>query len=165
MLVAQGLPSGRQGGKVPERLELGTGLDVPARARRWIRGVCVGYDLAHLGEDAELLVTELVTNAVVHARTDCVVVAEKGDDSLRVEVIDNDADVTDVQPGPDVADLQPDADPLGPENGRGLLIVAGLAAAWGVQERPQGKTVWFTLPTVRAGHVATATPPRPIVRC
>lgn len=137
---------------MPERLELGIGLDEPARARRWIRGFCESRDLAHLGEEAALLVTELVTNAIVHASADCVVLAEERDDELHVEVIDGD---------PNLADVRPDIDPLTAENGRGLLIVAGLAGAWGVQERPDGKAVWFTLPTDRVAEIAPAGTPIP----
>lgn len=121
---------------MPERLELGVGLDAPARARRWIVGVCESCDLGHLSDEAALLVSELVTNAVLHARTDCVVIAEKGNDGLRVEVIDSAGDFADVQPG---------AERLSAEGGRGLVIVDALATAWGVEEHPEGKSVWFRL--------------------
>lgn len=144
------------GGKVPERLELAVGLDAPARARRWIGSVCERFDLVQLRNEATLLVDELVTNAVLHARTDCVVVAEKGDDALRVEVIDRNGDLVGVQPG---------AERLSAQGGRGLVIVAALATAWGVQEHPLGKSVWFTLPTARSGHAEPmATPTSRIVR-
>ena len=139
-----------------ERVELGVGLDGPARARRWIEDVCATCDVGDLSDNAALLVSELVTNAVLHARTDCVVVAEKGDDALRVEVIDRNGDLVGVQPG---------AERLSAQGGRGLVIVAALATAWGVQEHPLGKSVWFTLPTARSGHAEpTATPTSRIVR-
>ena len=142
---------------VPERRELRMGLDAPARARRWIVGFCESCDLGHLGDEAALLVDELVTNAVLHARTDCVVVAEKDDDVLRVEVIDSAGDFADVQPG---------AERLSAESGRGLVIVDALATTWGVEEHPEGKSVWFTLAAeVPSRHAApTATPSFRVVR-
>jgi anti-sigma regulatory factor (Ser/Thr protein kinase) len=128
-------------------VELAVGLDAPARARRWIGSVCERFELDHLRDEAALLVDELVTNAVLHARTDCVVVAEKGDNAMRVEVIDGDGDLAGVQPG---------AESLSAQGGRGLVIVAAMATAWGVHEHPLGKSVWFTLPTARSGHAEPA---------
>ena len=141
---------------MPERVELAVGLDAPARARRWIGSVCERFELDHLRTEATLLVDELVTNAVLHARTDCVVVAEKDDDVLRVEVIDRNSDLVGVRPG---------AERLSAQGGRGLAIVAAMATAWGVHEHPLGKSVWFTLPTAGSGHAEpTATPTSRMVR-
>jgi anti-sigma regulatory factor (Ser/Thr protein kinase) len=137
-------------------VELAVGLDAPARARRWIGSVCERFELDHLRDEAALLVDELVTNAVLHARSDCVVVAEKGDDALRVEVIDRNSDLVGVRPG---------AEHLSAQGGRGLVIVAAMATAWGVHEHPLGKSVWFTLPTAGSGHAEpTATPTSRMVR-
>jgi len=131
---------------VPERLELAVGLDAPARARRWIAGICETWDLDHLSDAATLMVGELVTNAVLHTGTECVVVAEHGDDALRVQVIDGGRDWADVEAAP--------AERLNAGGGRGLVIVAALATDWGVQEHTQGKSVWFTLPSDRSGRAA-----------
>lgn len=130
---------------MPERLELGMGLSAPARARHWILGVCKTCDLDHLRNDAALLVDELVTNAVLHARTDCVVVAEKCDDALRVEVFDG---------GRDIAVVRAGTGRLGAQGGRGLMIVAALSTQWGVEAQATGKSVWFTLATAPRGHAA-----------
>lgn len=125
-----------------DKLELGVGLDAPARARRWIVGVCESRELDHLSYEAALLVDELVTNAVLHARTDCVVVADEVDGVLHVEVIDSDGGS---------ATLEPGRERLSAEGGRGLVIVEALAAAWGVKWRPEGKAVWFTLAALSEG--------------
>src|SRR6185437_5920709 len=86
---------------------------------------------------AELLSSELVTNAVVHARTSVELEAAYDDSSiLRIEVYDRSADEFDRLP------RQP-AD--GAEGGRGLAIVARLACHWGVDPCSPGKRVWFTL--------------------
>lgn len=115
------------------RLGVGLGLDAPARARTWLREVCAVYGLDDLADGAGLMVGELVTNVVVHAGTECTIVAERGVHSLRVDVTDeNPSDVRPVAVTADAAD------------GLGLHIVQGLARTWGVQYQPNGKTVWFT---------------------
>jgi anti-sigma regulatory factor (Ser/Thr protein kinase) len=89
-------------------------------------------------ETAALLVSELATNAVIHASSefDVTVVYPTPAGRVRIEV----ADGNPKQPSP----LQP---PPTVPHGRGLLLVATLSAAWGVQEatRRSGKTIWFEL--------------------
>ncbi|HSP39094.1 MAG TPA: ATP-binding protein [Frankiaceae bacterium] len=90
------------------------------------------------GEDArdtaELLTSELVTNALLHAGTDLTVHVEqpKGSENIRIAVDD----------GSDTAPClgQPDPFALG---GRGLPLVAMLAARWGWDPLPTGKRIWF----------------------
>ena len=81
-----------------------------------------------------MLTSELVTNAVVHARTRVDVKVEVDTDHMRVEVADSDPRL------PRPTDHRPDA--LG---GRGLFLVQELASAWGTLTCPGGKVVWFTL--------------------
>jgi anti-sigma regulatory factor (Ser/Thr protein kinase) len=107
-------------------------------ARRWltdVAGADPGYDM----DVARLLLSELATNAVLHARTAMVIRAIDDGWRLRVEVTDSGVGME--QPEPRV----PGADA---ESGRGLDIVDLLAADWGV--RPNGPhapgvTVWFEL--------------------
>lgn len=86
-----------------------------------------------------LLVSELSTNAVLHARTEFTVSVRCEDDAtIRVEVTDG------VYGAPTLrkAAMTPD--------GRGLQIVSGLAQRWGIDQRPDGaKTVWFELSASR----------------
>jgi anti-sigma regulatory factor (Ser/Thr protein kinase) len=90
---------------------------------------------------AELLSSELVTNAVVHAHTAVELLAARDDTGgLRVDVYDR-APADHLEPQPRRAD------PVA-EGGRGLAIVASLATSWGVDEAGNGKSVWFTLSTV-----------------
>lgn len=98
--------------------------------RRWgIRESCV--------HDAQLLTTELVTNALIHARSpSTVTVVRDAVDSVRVEVADhNPAMPTPREWGPDAV------------TGRGLHIVDRLSRAWGVtpDASGEGKVVWFEL--------------------
>ncbi|AIV36540.1 ATP-binding SpoIIE family protein phosphatase [Streptomyces sp. CCM_MD2014] len=95
----------------------------------------------HLTADALVVVSELVTNAVVHAGTDVEVglrVEETG--TLVVEVADRHPSRA---PGGG-GDHEAPHDPA--EYGRGLRLVAALAEAWGITYRPDSKTVWARLP-------------------
>ena len=80
-------------------------------------------------EEAELLLSELVTNALIHTRHGAVVTATASPAALRVEVQDFEADL----PAPYV----PNADDG--THGRGLILVRSLADAWGVEARALGK--------------------------
>jgi anti-sigma regulatory factor (Ser/Thr protein kinase) len=93
-------------------------------------------------ETAELLTDELVTNAIVHAQCKSYLFIRALRGSVRVEVTDPDDRLP--------AMAAPDTDALG---GRGLVIVNGLASAWGIERAADGgKTVWFELsPPAGAG--------------
>ena len=102
------------------------------QARMWVRDQLV--DSSADGPLVELLVTELTTNAVRHARGD----------RFLVEV-GSDRDVTVV-----VSDLDPTAPKMsnaapGDSGGRGLAIVARLSDGWGSQIRKDGKCLWFVV--------------------
>ncbi|MFI6623879.1 SpoIIE family protein phosphatase [Streptomyces sp. NPDC050528] len=93
-----------------------------------------------LADDAMVVVSELVTNAVVHAGTDVELVCRLEDtDSIVVEVADH---------HPSRAPRDNNAEPAyeTPEFGRGLRLVSTLAEAWGVTYRTGVKTVWARLP-------------------
>lgn len=88
-------------------------------------------------EMAQLLISELVANVVVHTRSNAVASVELRADDILVSVADDDAAM------PVLVDPQPLA-----TSGRGLQIVAKVADAWGVRPvAPVGKVVWFTLGT------------------
>ncbi|MFI6933018.1 SpoIIE family protein phosphatase, partial [Streptomyces sp. NPDC050287] len=95
--------------------------------------------------DAVVVVSELVTNAVVHAGTDvdveCRLEAETG--ALVVEVMDR-------HPSRAPRDAAVEATYETPEYGRGLRLVAALAESWGVTYRTGAKTVWARLPAYGA---------------
>lgn len=104
-------------------------------ARRTLRDLCQAVNLAQVSDDAQLLVSEHVTNAVVHGRGTVVVRAYVSPRELRVEVQDDD-------PRPAQVRHAADYD----EGGRGISMLVALAAAWGVQALPLGKYIWFTVP-------------------
>ena len=89
-----------------------------------------------LGDTMALLVSELVSNVVLHAHTPCSLCITEGHGRIRVEVQDG----SDRLPG-----ARGPADPLA-QSGRGMLLVDGLSAAHGVEPEPKGgKRVWFEL--------------------
>ena len=97
-------------------------------------------------ETAELLATELVTNVVVHVGSPSELRIDSRPAVVRVEVRDHGAGVPAVD--------TPTVDGV---RGRGLVIVDGMADAWGVDPIPDdGKTVWFELRTrdKAAGNLA-----------
>ncbi|MFE5814536.1 ATP-binding protein [Streptomyces sp. NPDC056479] len=103
--------------------------------RRALRELLRHWGRPGRSDIAELLTSELVTNALVHTDRDAVFTATVGPDGLRVEVRDFVARL----PRPRV----PNADDG--TNGRGLILVQSLADAWGVRTHGVGKAVWFEL--------------------
>jgi anti-sigma regulatory factor (Ser/Thr protein kinase) len=87
------------------------------------------------GEVAELLLSELVTNALIHTRRGAVVTVSVAPAKLRVEV----RDFVSGMP----LSYVPKADDG--THGRGLMLVQRLADAWGVSTQALGKVVWFEL--------------------
>ncbi|MEV7536231.1 SpoIIE family protein phosphatase [Streptomyces hydrogenans] len=110
-----------------------------AAARAFVRDTLQGWGHPELVDDAVVLTSELVTNAVVHAGTAADVLCLRSEDSVRVEVADRypEREIP-VQSGRTIA--SPDR-----ENGRGLLLCAALADRWGVDYSPTRKHVWFHL--------------------
>ena len=104
------------------------------------RAVLTAWQLGHVDEAATLLVSELVTNAVRHARgTDVIMVdLHAGRTWLRIEVQDTDRH----WPQPRIPDGFD-------ESGFGFILVDALASSWGVRETEAGKAVWAELDTQR----------------
>jgi DNA-binding NarL/FixJ family response regulator len=105
----------------------------PRAARRFVTQALTGWDDGDLTDTVTLLVSELVTNAVLHAGSDVEVAVRLTAAAARVEVTDGSGDA--VAP----RDARSDED-----SGRGLALVGSLARRWGVRPAPGGgKTVWF----------------------
>jgi hypothetical protein len=126
--------------------------DSARRARLMVADACHGWHLSHLRDRAQLVISELVSNATEHARTDMLVTVSRRGTGLYLAVRDGSPQLP--QPWPPESAAAGDSPPAG---GRGLLIVSG-AAAWGALPTPQGdgKVVWATLrvgtPTAHGGH-------------
>ncbi|GAA2458572.1 ATP-binding protein [Streptomyces lavendulocolor] len=123
------------------QLEIGPDPAEVGRARRWARSRLAGSGIGEdepLAETLVLLISELVTNAVVHTGCPAVLrmlfgagagTAQPG--TVRVEVADTSAR----PPRPRHADGDD-------TNGRGLELVDGLADRWGWQREGAGKSIW-----------------------
>jgi anti-sigma regulatory factor (Ser/Thr protein kinase) len=116
-----------------------------AAARRFVRDTLRAWvvtgaaDGRGLVDDAVLLTSELVTNAVVHAGTPVRVTCRLADGAVEVVVSDG-------HPGRLVPEAPGhDAAPSERTGGRGLLLPAALASAWGVAYGRASKAVWFRL--------------------
>ena len=107
-------------------------------ARRFLRAVLPRPDLDPVTIDSLVLAaSELVTNAVLHARTRFrVTVRRPAPGTIRVEVADGSLRL------PDPLEPPPTA-----TSGRGLAIIDGLGLNWGVETHQQGKVVWIEAPT------------------
>ncbi|GAA4982259.1 ATP-binding protein [Kineococcus glutinatus] len=109
-------------------------------ARRFTTSWAEAHEVDGVADDAALVVAELATNAVLHARTDFEVHLRVLDGGLRVDVCDGST----TQPLSGTLDLVA-------MSGRGLPLVNALAAGWGVDPREGGKCVWaHLLPTSAA---------------
>ncbi|MET9451184.1 SpoIIE family protein phosphatase [Streptomyces cinerochromogenes] len=111
-----------------------------ATARSFVRDTLQGWGFADIVDDAVVLTSELVTNAVVHAGTHADVLCLRTEDGVRIEVSDR-------YPEREVP-LQNSPATMGSpdrEGGRGLQLCAALATRWGVDYTPTHKNVWFQL--------------------
>ncbi|MFH9064766.1 SpoIIE family protein phosphatase [Streptomyces coeruleorubidus] len=111
-----------------------------ASARSFVRDTLQGWGFADIVDDAVVLTSELVTNAVVHAGTSADLLCLRSDEGVRIEVADR-------YPEREIP-LQASAINMGSpdrEGGRGLQLCAALAGHWGVEYTPTHKTVWFQL--------------------
>lgn len=104
------------------------------RARRFVVAALHAERCEAEAEVAELLVSELVTNALLHARSEVRVRVAAEQARVRVEVRDESCAPVERR------SFSPEA-----ATGRGLALVEALAARWGSDVRPEGKTVWFEL--------------------
>lgn len=111
-------------------------------ARRFTSRLCARAALDEdLCDSAVLLTSEVVTNAVIHGRSEARLRVVVAADRIRVEVGDDNSRHPVVQP--------PDHDAL---DGRGLHLLDLVATDWGVRDDRIGKTVWFEIRADRRGR-------------
>ncbi|HEV7629084.1 MAG TPA: ATP-binding protein, partial [Streptomyces sp.] len=145
--LAAGLTTGAE--SVTARASLPGDVRAPSAARTFVSRALAGWEMPDASlYDAVLLVSELVTNAVVHAGTAVQLECRPERGALVVEVADlhpTRAVETRAagEPGEPGADGRWIRDG---HQGHGLRLVAALADEWGVSYRRDGKTVWFRLP-------------------
>lgn len=103
-------------------------------AREFVRSCLREWGADHLVEQASLVVTELATNAVLHAGSPYEVRLTHAGGVLRIEVADGNTGTPEPQPFSAVD-----------ETGRGIVIVAAVSASWGIETQPHGKVTWAEL--------------------
>lgn len=109
----------------------------PEVARVLVKEACEEWGVRRLSRLAQLIVSELVTNGVVHARTELRVTVRLCDSTLSLAVRDGDPRLLHPAGG--------GADADGNGYGRGLLIVDSMADTWGSTPTADGKVTWATL--------------------
>lgn len=107
-----------------------------AQARRIVGEAVAAWGVApDVAEDAALVVTEMVSNAVDHAAGPVELSVSRTETGVRIEV--SDSSPTRPTPRPIEVDSA---------RGRGLIIIAALSREWGTSPTATGKTVWAELP-------------------
>jgi CheY-like chemotaxis protein len=101
-------------------------------ARRFVAGTLAEWELTELADTITLLLSELVTNAIVHAQAAPDVTVRLLPDRVHVEVADARPEAVHAQEASDTA-----------TSGRGLALVEALATEWGSVTVTGGKVVWF----------------------
>jgi anti-sigma regulatory factor (Ser/Thr protein kinase) len=120
-----------------------TGSTDYASVRRDARRTLSEWQSPELVDDAILVITELVENVVQHTGDGGELVLRRGDDAVRIEVADTSPQLPRQYP--------PDPRRIG---GRGLLVVAAMARAWGSRRSDHGKVVWADVPLSEQAETA-----------
>ncbi|MER8068937.1 SpoIIE family protein phosphatase [Streptomyces sp. NPDC094034] len=141
LLLSRDLAPARLPGGVPRRTAVTVAQAEPERiagVRRQLRQLLHDWADPEQIDAAELMVSEMITNVLVHTDGDARLVAEArgepGDRRLRVEVADASDELPHRRHPGELA-----------SSGRGLVLMEMLADAWGVDPRGEGKSIWFEL--------------------
>ena len=134
------------------RSQFPANLASASAARRFVRDALRGWGAGEAVDDAVLLTSELVTNAVVHAGTSVEVICQLAGSAVQVDVVDG---------APARKLPATDQTIVGDwvrTNGRGLLLPSELAGIWGVTYGTETKTVWFRLELPTSDSAAASGP-------
>ncbi|NPC98337.1 response regulator [Nocardioides sp. zg-DK7169] len=140
LVVAAGRPARPSRAQTAE-LDLPQDLASVREARSLVRSTLATWDLEHLHDEACLVVSELATNAINHARSSFLVRLSLNPTTVRIEVGDGGRGTPEPQPHSATR-----------EGGRGMLLVAAMSASWGIDRSEDGKVVWAELARETAGH-------------
>lgn len=136
--LARVIATSRQAAAHPvQAVDLRVDPQSAGRARRFVAEVLRAWGLDNLVDEATLLTSEVVTNALLHTTSDRICLRlRRLSDAVRVEV----DDASHLLPRPRrVSSLA--------DTGRGVELIQGAARAWGARPTAEGKTVWFEIAT------------------
>lgn len=117
-------------------LEFESDPEMVIAARGFVRDRLTSWEAPEHLEQALVVTSELVTNAVLHARTAIKLTVLVDSSTVRIEVFDENPRLPVAAPCPTDA-----------TSGRGLALVAAMANAWGIENHEDGKVVWAELGT------------------
>lgn len=133
MAAAVGLPVAPR-----QTIALAPAANSPAIARDLVIQTCEEWGIPRLAKLATLVASELVTNAVVHARTPSLMALQLSPTALHISVRDGDPRPM-YRPAPGVTGAH------NGDHGRGLLILEAMADGWGCLPTATGKVVWAAI--------------------
>jgi anti-sigma regulatory factor (Ser/Thr protein kinase) len=113
------------------RLPLPAELTAPRLARQVVRDACATWGLENLADAAALVVTEMTTNAVLHAHAPITLTATQSETDLTITLADGDSRLP-----------QADQTLASREHGNGITLIGAMADEWGAYRDAVGKTVW-----------------------
>jgi serine phosphatase RsbU (regulator of sigma subunit)/anti-sigma regulatory factor (Ser/Thr protein kinase) len=120
------------------KVDLASDPRIVGQVRETVSAALRDWDLTECIDTAELLVSEVVTNAIRYARVPGDLVVRRAADAIYIEASDSDGRVPRI--------LHPSDQE---EHGRGMILVEALAAQWGTRPTHTGKTVWCQLAAIR----------------
>ncbi|MFJ4985556.1 SpoIIE family protein phosphatase [Streptomyces sp. NPDC088732] len=113
-------------------------LRTVSTARKFARNSLRTWQLNEISDDLEITVSEIVTNALIHAGSDVDMRLYRYPDRVRLEVRDSDS----APPIPSSFSMSEEGRSKA-ENGRGMVIVENISGSWGSSPNGRGKTVWI----------------------
>ncbi|GLU47511.1 hypothetical protein Nans01_18620 [Nocardiopsis ansamitocini] len=147
------------------RREFSAAPETAGEARSFVRDTLRDWNVTRGSDDIILLVSELVTNAVIHAETTLELIVRRLPGAVEVVVVDRVPHRAVPKAGPLQVDTSPSTDDTR-SGGLGLALASAIASSWGVSYSKEDKAVWFRLddeeppagPTSRTSLV----PPLPV---
>jgi DNA-binding NarL/FixJ family response regulator len=127
------------------RTQLAADVRSSAGARRFMEETLRRWECGEVLDIVNILVSELVTNAIKHAHSEADVMVLLTSTAIRIEVTDTGEGV------PQPKELVQEG-----TSGRGLAIVDVMSSAWGVVPHEHGKTVWFEVPRLDQAELSSA---------
>ena len=139
------------------RREFPPNPETAAAAREFVHDTLLTWGVPDPFDDVILLVSELVTNAVIHAESPLEVTVRRAEGSTEVMVTDSAPERAVPQAGPLAVDTSPSTSEER-SGGLGLALASAIASSWGVSYGPTDKAVWFRIEDDPGGQSSLESP-------